>query len=419
MSSNIISISRLNHVLLAVLLVVLSVQHVQAQPSNNIENKVLIDDLISQIDNDEGKRAAVRLQRGEIFTIISLDGKEGPVISLQDNAFYFGVNNCKNIDEFDSWSFLSFPFKVNTDIDTDARSPAANLKYIIKKNARVVKNGDISQCVSHVGFSRKEIYKASASKVIGGKKLWSFEKKFKEDVDYFRENKPKARIKAISRKSVICNVSARLCYTNGSKLKILSHLSATGVPPLEKVSAKENNFYLQTRQTLGGLSNMFPNLQLKEVIPTKSSIADYVAGNIQNTVIVSVRDNAIGRFKESDIAELKDVGVDLRNLGVRGAHVSIIRPGYPPINETNNKGAISILPEIHNVPNLGVVSSAGFSNGDHSVIEVFGKNVSSNYRGLNVVVLDFEGRVLSSKNFDTHTSSYRTQGLFEASIIQG
>lgn len=419
MSSNIISISRLNHVFLAALIVVLSVQYVQAQPSNTIENKVLIDDLIRQIDKDGGKRATARLQRGEIFAITLLDGKEGPIISLQDNAFYFGVNNCNNIDEFDSWSFLSYPFKVNTDIDTDTHSPAANLKYILKKNAHVIKIGDSSQCFSHVGFNRKEIYKVTASKIMSGKKIWSFEKKFKEDVDYFRENKPSSRVKAISKKSVICNVSARLCYTNGSKQKILSHLSGTGVPPLKKDSAKENSFYLQTRLTLDGLSNLFPKLQLKEVIPTKSSIANYLAENVHNTVVVSVRDNAIGRFKESDIAELKDVGVDLSNVGIRGAHVSIIRAGYAPINETSNKGAISILPEIHNVPNLGVVSSAGFSNGDHSVIEVFGKNVSPNFRGLNVVVIDSEGKVLSSKNFDTHTSAYRTQGLFEASIIQG
>ena len=398
-----------------------------AQSKIRKDSKVLIDDLINKIDEDDGNRAKARLQRGEILDVQSYADKEGAIISLQDNAFYFGVDNCDNVDEFDSWNFLSFPFKVNTDIDVDERSPSKNLKYIIRKNAYVAKIGDTSTCLSHVEFSRKDIYKVSASKMIGKQKHWSFEKKFKEEVDYLRENKPKERVKDISKNSVICNVSARLCYTNGRKPKFLSSLSVNGLLPLENrldedksdkdKLDKEDVFYLQTRDTLVGLSTHFPKFQLREINSPQSAVANFITKNLNNTVILSVRDNAMGRFKESDINELKKVGVDLSNLKIRGAHISIIRPGHAPVNESENKGLITMLPEQHNIPHLGIVSSAGFAHGDHSVINVKGINASVNYRGINIVVIDSKGEVVSSKNFDTHTSAYRTQGLFEASVF--
>lgn len=416
MSTNISNITKFMHVVAAVSFLGMSAQLAGAQVSINVESKILIDNLISQIDKDKDERAIVSLQRGEMMDVTSYYDKERPVISLQDNVFHFRVNNCNNIDEFDGWNFLSFPFKVNTDMDTDARSPAKNLKYAIKKNAYVAKTGDRSRCFSHVEFNLNDIYKASVSKTVDAQKHWAFEKKFKDDADYFKENRPEAHIKAVSTNSVICNVSARLCYTNGRKPSYFSGLAATGIPPLESVSAKENNFYLQTRNTLGEISKQFPKLKLKEVTPTEPYIANYISENLDNTIIVSIRDNAMGRFKGEDIAALKDLGIDLSDVAVRGAHVSILTPDQRPINITNNKGTVSVDPEAHNIPYLGVVMSAGFSHGDHSVVNVRGVNASPNYRGLNVVIIDSKGKVLSSKNFDTHTSAYRTQGLFEARV---
>lgn len=410
------NVARSMAVIVASLLLALTSQNAWAQKNTKIESKAIIDEVISQIDRDAGVRADARLQRGEALGVTKYDDEEGPIVSLQENAFYFGVDNCNNVDEFDNWNFLFFPFKVNTEIDKDVRSPAKNLKFAIKKNAYVAKKGTSTRCYSHAEFNHKKIYKVTANKVVGSKKRWEFEKKFKEDADYYRVNKPEARIKNLPKNSVICNTSARLCYNNKRGLNFFSRLTTTGIPPLERESVKENNFYLQTRNTLRGVSEKFPKLKLQEVTRSESYIAKYVSDNLKNTIIVSARDNAMGRFAAEDISALKDVGIDLSNLEIRGAHVSIITPGKSPINETNNNGMVSVDSKRHNVPHLGLVMSAGFAHGDHSVINVRGSNVSTNYRGLNIVILDSKGKVVSSKNFDTHTSSYRTQGLYEASL---
>ncbi len=392
----------------------------QAFSQTNIGSKALVEKLIARIDQEAGRRVNASLARslagGEVLDVTSYDNNETPHVSIRNKVLYFGVDNCDSVDEFKSWTFSSFPFLVQTAPDVDARRPSDGLKYFIVKNARVVKHDGKSQCFSHIDINGEPLYKIHASKNLKSQKHWSFGKKYADDGDYFKVNQPEKQIDSLSSKSTVCNAAARLCYANSRRRPYVSALTSLGPISNSKASGSSDGFYMQGRATINELAIQFPKLSLTEVIPPKSIIAKYISDNSSHTVVVAVRDNAIFRFEEEDIAELKKVGVDLSDLTLRGSHVSIIQPDRPPINETNNKGSVSIKVEQHKNLNLGTVLSAGMYGGNHSVIDVKGNNVSPNLRGLNVVVIGSTGNVISSKNFDTHASPYRTLGLFKAQV---
>lgn len=400
----------------AVMMSVFAIIPQKTLAADKAQSKARIDKLLMRIEQEAGARSNARLQLGEQLGVTLYTDSQAPQISLQDNIIYFGVNNCKNVNEFKSWSFLQFPLRVETDVNIDARSPSSNLKHLLLKNAVLVKDGASSQCYSHLDVRPNFLYKISAAKVIGGKTQWFFEKKFAEDADYYVLNQPRGVVKNISSESLICNYSARICYSNRRKAKYVSHLTAAGPTGFDEASGDENKFYLQTRYVESEVAARFPKFKVRAITPTRSHIAKYIIENLDHTIVVSVRDNAMRHLKGSDLAELKAVGVDLSDLAVRGAHISILEPGKTPVNKTNNKGVISINADEHKIPYLGTILSAGFSAGDHSIISVLGENLSPNYRGLNVVVINSEGKLISARNFDTHSSAQRTQGIFELSL---
>ena len=378
------------------------------------KNKMLIGALIEQIDNEAKDRMLNLIDKGDVLPVDITEGEEAIKITLHDKTLCFVASNCTDLQDIKNWNILFYPLKVDTSSEVDVQRPARNLNALLFKNGEILNEISSSQCVSYLELPNEAAYKVVVYKNIGQKRYWFFKKEFAEYADYLRLNKIEERVRFAPKDSKICKMASRLCYTNSRKPTYVASLTIDGLNP--QTENDFGHFYLETTRTAKEINAQFPKFALTELKAPQSNIAEFIADNLEHTIAVSIRDNAMGRLKEMDLFELKRLGVDLSELSIRGAHVSIIRPEAPPINITNNEKPVLLLFEDHNVPYLGTVMSAGFSMGDNSVISLEDENVSINKRGINIVVVDSKGRLVTSRNFDTHIAANRSEGFYKVNV---
>ena len=132
-----------------------------------------------------------------------------------------------------------------------------------------------------------------------------------------------------------------------------------------------------------------------------------------DTIIVSARDDAVTALEGVDLQAMLTHGLDLRKLEFRGAHIAIIQPERDPVNITDNEAAIRLEPSTHKVKGLGEVYSAGNGMEGVSRIMLDGREALTTRRGLNFVVIDDNGQIVETANFDTFRFPYRTNGLYK------
>ena len=378
------------------------------------KNKILIEALINRIDNEAKDRMLNLIDMGEVLPVDITEEVDPIKITVHDKTLYFLANNCTDLQDIKNWNILFYPLTIDTSSDVDVQRPARNLKALLFKNGVILEDVSSSQCASFLELPNEAAYKVVGYKNVSQKRHWFFKKEFAEYVDYLHINRIEGRSKLAPKNGIVCKMATRLCYTNSRKPKYVASLTIDGLK-----SQKEKDFghfYLETTRTAKEINAQFPKFALKELKAPQSNIAEFIADNLEHTIAVSIRDNAIGRLKEMDLFELERLGVDLSELSIRGAHVSMIRPEAPPINITNNEKPVLLLSEDHNVPYLGTVMSAGFSMGDNSVVSLKGENVSINKRGINIVVVDSKGRLVTSRNFDTHIAANRSQGFYKVNM---
>lgn len=381
------------------------------------KNKALIEGLIIKIDNESHIRQLKVMDRGEVLPVSVPSGETPIAATLNNKILYLLDKNCSSLDELSTWSLLFYPLHINTSSEADFRTPL-NLKHILKKNGSMLGDGASTGCISHAKIPNGRAYKIVGYKNIGKKRSWFFEKKFAEKEDYQFLNRIEKQIKLAPKGATVCKAATRLCYRNNRKREYVADLTAKGLVGKNLKAKDLNEFYIETKRTYVELLKLFPNFDILTITPTSSNIASFVSENLKHTVVVSVRDNAMRYFKETDLLELKRTGVDLSGLEVRGAHVSILKPGNQPINISDNQNPVTLSSDEHGVPNLGIVYSAGFAMGDHSIINLSGENISPNIRGVNIAVIDSNGRLVTVKNFDTHISPNRSNGLYKVSVDQ-
>ena len=382
------------------------------------ENKARLDALITKIDNEVPKRALALFGQGEPLSVGPLDAANSLRVILDGKSLYIMSKGCSDITDVKTWNLFFYPLEVDTSPEVDARRPAINLKSVLLENAVVITDETSSNCISHLELPVIRAYKVEGYKALGGKKVWSFTKLFAESSDYLNINAIDKAIKAIPNESVVCKLATRLCHLNTRKPKYVADLKASGVENPESKENFNDEFYLETRRTVDEIKSQFPKFDLDVVESPRSIIADFISDNFEYNIVISVRDNAIRQFQEADIKALEQVGVDFTNLAVRGAHVAVIRPDMPPINVTDNKNPVTLSFQEHKILGLEIVASAGFAMGDNSTINLKGKNVSPNLRGINIAVIDSKGRLVTAKNFDSHIAPYRSQGLYRGRVIE-
>ena len=259
-------------------------------------------------------------------------------------------------------------------------------------------------------------YKIVGFKNTKAKRIWTFEKEFAELSDYLDLNRIEQQNKLAPTDAAICKTATKLCYKNTKKREYVANLTGKGLVGDNLAGISSDEFFLETRRTDTEIKKLFPKFEIKTITPVESNIANYISKNLEHTVVLSVRDNAMRHLKPSDVQALNVVGVDFRTLLVRGAHVTILKPGIPPINVTDNAKPVLLSSADHGVSELGTVSSAGFAMGDNSTINLAGVNVSPNLRGINIAVIDSKGRLVRAKNFDTHIAPNRSQGFYKVNV---
>ena len=381
------------------------------------QNKALLDGLIKKIERESQDRLLKTVERGEALSVQSLNGQPPIIATLDRKTLYLLDKDCSDLSEISNWSLLFYSLVVDSSAEVDARTPI-NLKAVLKKNGSLIKFEQSTYCMSYVDLPNAQAFKIVGYKDIDKQRSWLFEKNFAAVGDYHSMNRISASNALAPKGAVICKIATRLCYSNTRKRDFIANLTSLGLKGDNLRLDNSSVFYLETRRSPAEISTLFPKFDIKTLTLATSNISSFISDNLKHTIVLSVRDNAMGRLKESDILTLSKLGVDLSGVDIRGAHVSILRPANPALNMTDNEKPVSVSAEDHNIPFLGDVYSAGFAMGDNSIISLAGENISPNMRGINIAVIDSKGRLVASKNFDTHISPNRSLGLYKVSVAK-
>jgi hypothetical protein len=143
------------------------------------------------------------------------------------------------------------------------------------------------------------------------------------------------------------------------------------------------------------------------------TLEQFFVSNENNTMILSVRDEARSALPKSFIEKMQSKGSKIDELKYRGSYVAVISKGQLIEEFVRNDGEITITPEtspkvsevLKNKP--FTITSAGLPYGNRSSIDVDGQEFSRNERGINIAVFNENGDYLYSFSFDTHKSDVR------------
>ena len=98
-------------------------------------------------------------------------------------------------------------------------------------------------------------------------------------------------------------------------------------------------------------------------------------------------------------------------VGFRGSYAAVIRRGVIIEERFNNAGDITLTAPMLTLLKIERVRSAGHLVGDKAEIVIDGEDYAIDARGLNVVVLDADGRIESGV-FDTYAGEPKPPGVY-------
>jgi tetratricopeptide (TPR) repeat protein len=143
------------------------------------------------------------------------------------------------------------------------------------------------------------------------------------------------------------------------------------------------------------------------------TLEQFIISNENNTMILSVRDEARNALPKSFVEKMQSKGSKIGELKFRGSYIAVISKGQLIEEIVQNDGEITITQETS--PKVGevlknqsfTITSAGLPYGNRSSIIVNGQEFSRNERGINIAVFNENGDYLYSFSFDTHKSDVR------------
>ena len=121
-------------------------------------------------------------------------------------------------------------------------------------------------------------------------------------------------------------------------------------------------------------------------------------------ILMSVKGEAISKLSKTFKKLMNTKGSQIKKLKHRGSYIGIIRNGDLEEELIMNDAKAMLSKKIgkHNI----FMSSAGNKVGNQSIIKVNGVSLSSNQRGINVVVLDTGSDKALIYHYDTHANEY-------------
>ncbi len=133
----------------------------------------------------------------------------------------------------------------------------------------------------------------------------------------------------------------------------------------------------------------------------------------QDIVVLSAKDDARGHLSRATRDYLAGRGADLRPLKVRGSFAAVLDGQAPVAFGIDNTAAVVLSSDALRARGIDRVESAGRDSGNFSKIVLGGKDVSPNRRGLNIAVLQRDGK-RQVLNVDTHATEEVTGDMYFA-----
>lgn len=136
--------------------------------------------------------------------------------------------------------------------------------------------------------------------------------------------------------------------------------------------------------------------------PSLQSILD----NRDWTILAAGKDESTRSLLPCQQEAFERRGIPIGELQYRGSFVAYIqqdRSGYRIQNES--AAHLNVALEFPELTLKASLYGAGYAFGNAAIIDITGANLSRNERGINLVVLDSEGRYLGSLNYDTFKGS--------------
>ena len=142
--------------------------------------------------------------------------------------------------------------------------------------------------------------------------------------------------------------------------------------------------------------------EVEGYIPTLD-LTRLLAKHAGDTVILCTRGKAGPGLPLYLRAELARQGIRLGELEERGAYAAVLERGEVVAQGIDAKGWVKLAGGRLKELGIDTIESAGTESGDVAKIRVRGREVSPNLPGLNIVVLDAEGKVVQRYVVDTAT----------------
>ncbi len=117
-------------------------------------------------------------------------------------------------------------------------------------------------------------------------------------------------------------------------------------------------------------------------------------------ILLSIRDEGTANMPKDFLKLMKSIGSNIDELQFRGSYVSMIINGKLEIEKINNNKQVGFEYKLFN-HKINVVSS-GIMFGNTSIINIDNIPLSTNRRGLNIVILNLNENKVKRYNFDTY-----------------
>jgi hypothetical protein len=168
----------------------------------------------------------------------------------------------------------------------------------------------------------------------------------------------------------------------------------------------ETEFYFKSQF----LPEMNKNKNVTVTLHEENTIEQTIEKYKEYTIILSVYGDGRHKLSEDTIMFMESIGSNISELKYRDSYVAVIHQETFLVEEMNSDGAISIDNNGNDVlrglfPSPSIyIRSSGYFVGNYSSIKVDHTEVSRQQTGLNLVVLDEDGKLVHSANFNTNKS---------------
>ena len=148
-----------------------------------------------------------------------------------------------------------------------------------------------------------------------------------------------------------------------------------------------------------------------------NTLAKYLKQYSKDTIILSVRDEGSRSLSIESKKYFRDLNISIDKLRSRGSFAALIDNNETVTYDINNTSEISLDVSLLKKYGIQKIVSSGYKNGNKSIIQINGKNISKQRRGINYVIKKNDGSTISGF-VDTHLDDSVGVKIIKATSIK-